>query len=71
MPLSGRWFVESMDGVRQEFGPGEVSFGEDQGCIENNGKTGHLSGTLGNTPCVLMVVQFDTKREATTPCRFE
>jgi hypothetical protein len=25
VPLSGRWFVESMDGVRTEMGPGDVS----------------------------------------------
>ena len=30
IPLSGRWFVETMDGVRVEMGPGEISFGEDQ-----------------------------------------
>jgi len=24
IPLSGRWFVESMDGVRVEMGPGEI-----------------------------------------------
>ena len=32
VPLSGRWFVEAMDGVRHEFGPGEFSFGGDQNC---------------------------------------
>ena len=32
IPLSGRWFVESMDGERVEMGPGEISFGEDQSC---------------------------------------
>ena len=31
IPLSGRWFVETMDGARVEMGPGEMSFGEDQG----------------------------------------
>ncbi len=29
--LSGRWFVETMDGHRVEMGPGEISFAEDQG----------------------------------------
>ncbi|MGA8278063.1 MAG: hypothetical protein WB784_07715 [Rhodanobacteraceae bacterium] len=58
VPLSGRWFVESMDGTRREFGPGEVSLGEDQNCIEDgNGSKGHRSGTLGDAPCVLMCVQ--------------
>lgn len=70
IPLSGRWFVEAMDGTRVEMGPGEISFGEDQGCRIIDGRTGHRSGTLGDEPAVLMVVQFDTKREQTTPCRF-
>jgi hypothetical protein len=55
--LSGRWFIESMDGIRIEQGPGEFSFGEDQGCIERDGKKGHRSGTLGAEPAALMTVQ--------------
>ena len=34
IPLSGRWFVESMDGERVEMGPGEISFGDDQNTRE-------------------------------------
>jgi hypothetical protein len=70
IPLSGRWFVEAMDGSRVEMGPGEISFGEDQGCRTIDGRTGHRSGTVGHEPVVLMVVQFDTRRERKTPCRF-
>ena len=55
--LSGRWWIESMDGTRIEQGPGEFSFGEDQGCIETGGKNGHRSGTIGEEPAVLMTVQ--------------
>ena len=55
--LSGRWFIESMDGTRIEQGPGEFSFGEDQGCTETDGKKGHRSGTIGDEPCRLMTVQ--------------
>jgi hypothetical protein len=55
--LSGRWWVESMDGTRVEQGPGEFSFGEDQGCAEVDGKKGHRSGTIGDEPCRLMTVQ--------------
>lgn len=57
VPLSGRWFVEATDGNRVEMGPGEASFGGDQGAREVNGKVGHLSGTLPDAPAVLMVVQ--------------
>jgi len=59
MPMSGRWFVESMDGVRAEFGPGELSFGGDQNCREVEGRRGHRSGTVGDAPAVLMLVQYD------------
>lgn len=70
VPLSGTWFVEAMDGTRAEMGPGQLAFGEDQGCRKRDGKTGHLSGTVGDEPAVLMIVQFDSKRDRTTPCRF-
>ena len=55
--LSGRWFIESMDGTRIEQGPGEFSFGEDQGCVAHDGRLGHRSGTVGDEPAVLMCVQ--------------
>ena len=55
--LSGRWFIESMDGTRVEQGAGEFSFGEDQGCVVRDGKKGHRSGTVGDQPAVLMTVQ--------------
>lgn len=57
IPLSGRWFVESMDGRRIEMGPGEISFGADQGTRERDGRRGHLSGTVGDGPAVLWLVQ--------------
>ena len=55
--LSGRWFIESMDGARIEQGPGEFSFGEDQDCREIDGRKGHRSGTVGDEPAVLMTIQ--------------
>lgn len=58
VPLSGRWFVESMDGTRVEFGPGELSFGEDQNCKKDaQGRKGHRSGTVGDEPARLMTIQ--------------
>jgi len=58
VPLSGRWFVESMDGTRIEMGPGELSLGEDQGCrADASGRKGHRSGTVGQDPAHLMTVQ--------------
>ena len=64
VPLSGRWFVETMDGTRVEMGAGEVSFGGDQGCIADaHGHKGHRSGTVGDEPAVLMIVQMDDTDE--------
>lgn len=58
VPLSGRWWVESMDGQRVEMGPGELSFGEDQGTAQTaDGRRGHRSGTVGDEPAHLMTVQ--------------
>ena len=46
--LSGQWYVESMDGERVVIGPGEFSFGGDQGCrADAQGRIGHLFGTGG------------------------
>jgi hypothetical protein len=70
VPLSGRWFVEAMDGTRVEMGAGEISFGGDQNCSENDGKRGHLSGTVGELPAVLMVVQFEDSHAPKSPCEF-
>ncbi|MBY0611537.1 MAG: cupin domain-containing protein [Beijerinckiaceae bacterium] len=70
IPLSGRWSVESMDGQEVEMGSGEISFGEDQGTRETNGRKGHYSKTVGIEPCVLMIVQFDKPPMLNSACRF-
>ncbi len=70
IPLSGRWYVESMDGQRVEMGPGEVSFGEDQQSRERDGRKGHSSGTVGNEPAILMLVQMEAQGAVASPCRF-
>jgi hypothetical protein len=58
VPLSGRWGVETMDGIQVEMGPGDVSFGDDLGTHGRDGKRGHRSWTVGDQPAVLMLVQF-------------
>ena len=59
-----------MDGVRIEMGPGEISFGEDQNTRPLDGKRGHLSGTVGAEPAVLMLVQFEVLPMIASACRF-
>ena len=63
IPLSGTWFVETMDGQRVEMGPGEASFGADQNTVADaDGHQGHISGTVGDQPCMLMIVQLKGDR---------
>lgn len=70
IPLSGRWYVESMDGQRVEMGVGDISFGADQNTKEIDGRKGHSSGTVGSEPAVLMLVQFDSPQSMLSPCGF-
>ena len=69
IPLSGRWFVETMDGKRVEMGPGEVSFGGDQNTkTDAQGRKGHRSGTVGNQPAVTMLIQLEKDPFVVQPC---
>ncbi|MBZ9764314.1 cupin domain-containing protein [Mesorhizobium sp. CA8] len=70
VPLSGRWFVESMDGARVEMGPGELSFGGDQNCRQTDGKRGHRSGTVGDEPAALIVIQLEDAPTQSLACEF-
>lgn len=69
--LSGRWFVETMDGHRVEMGPGELMFGEDQGTRPREGRKGHLSGTVGDKPCTMMVTGLHIPPTVDQPGRFK
>ncbi len=60
IPLSGGWWVETMDGHRTEMRTGELSFGADQGTTDEKG---HRSGVLDNAPCRMMIVQFPDRPE--------
>ncbi|WP_304164673.1 hypothetical protein [Lonsdalea britannica] len=63
IPLSGRWFVETMDGNRIEMGPGEMSFGYDKNAGMFGKKVGHISGAVGHEPAKVMVVQVSSALE--------
>ncbi|MBW7923498.1 MAG: cupin domain-containing protein [Burkholderiaceae bacterium] len=68
VPLSGGWWVEAMDGTRVEMRTGELSLGEDQGCVPDaQGRRGHRSGALGDAPAVLLVVKCHAAA-VTHPC---
>lgn len=72
VPLSGRWFVETMDGQRVEMGSGDISFGEDQGTKPNaQGHRGHLSGTVGSEPAVLVTIQLDAAPTVGRACHLK
>lgn len=60
VPIDGKWFVETMDGLQVEMGPGEISFGADQNSkADAAGRIGHRSGTVGDKPACLMLVQLE------------
>jgi hypothetical protein len=59
-----------MDGTRIEMGCGDISFGGDQHCRQIEGRRGHRSGTVGEAPAVLMLVQFDATSAPATACGF-
>lgn len=71
--VSGRWFVETMDGFRVVMGPGEVSFGGDQTSKPDaQGRFGHRSGTVGDELLVLMAVQLEGEAWlGLKPCAFK
>jgi hypothetical protein len=72
IPLSGHWFVQTMDGKRVVMGPGDVSLGEDQNTKPDaQGHKGHLSGTVGNEPCVTLMVQLEGPSTVNQPGRFK
>ncbi|WP_301676775.1 hypothetical protein [Methanoculleus methanifontis] len=69
VPLSGRWFVETMDGTRVEMEAGDLSFGNDQNTQpDERGQRGHRSGTVGDEPAVLMLVQVERGPDPGRPC---
>ncbi len=72
VPLSGRWFVETMDGTRVEMGSGELSFGNDQNTKSDaQGHRGHRSGTVGDQSCVIMMVQVEQVPVNSKPCQLK
>ena len=60
IPISGGWWVETMDGQRVEMRTGELSFGADQGTTDEKG---HKSGVLDGKPCRMMIIQHKDKKE--------
>ena len=63
LTMTGRWFVETMDGQRVEMGPGEVSFGGDLTAKPDaQGRCGHRSGTVGDELLVLMAFELEGER---------
>lgn len=57
VPLSGRWWVRTQDGVRTVMGPGEMHLGDDVDAVPDEvGRVGHDSGTEGDEAVVLLMI---------------
>ncbi len=70
IPLRGRWFLETQDGSRVEMGPGDIHFGQDLETARRRRDRGHLSGTVGDEPCLQVLIQFASSPAAPTPHPF-
>ena len=70
VPLSGRWFIETQDGIRLEMGPGDIHWGQDIGTRAVGDNYGHRSGQIGNEPCVHLMIQFKVPRGEGLACPF-
>ncbi|AOX17635.1 cupin domain-containing protein [Kozakia baliensis] len=69
VPLSGTWFVQSMDGTRVELNAGDALLSEDLGAVRDaQGHAGHLSGNVGDAPVALMITQFRDARASHKAC---
>lgn len=62
VPLSGRWFIETQDGARVDMGPGDIHWGAD--VASGNNAIAHLSGVIGDAPCVQLMIEFDKVGDA-------
>jgi hypothetical protein len=52
LPLSGRWFVEAMDGQGRRMGPGDLLFRDDQNARKRaGGKAISLARSVMSPPC--------------------
>ena len=57
VPLSGRWWTETQDGVRSVMGPGDLHLGDDIDAVpDTEGRIGHDSGTEGDESVVLLMI---------------
>ncbi len=64
--------MNKLDGARVVMGPGDVSFGEDQNTKPDaKGHKGHLSGTVGNEPCVTFMFQLKGPSTINQPGHFK
>ncbi|AXH35401.1 hypothetical protein DVJ78_08245 [Humibacter sp. BT305] len=62
--LTGRWFIQTQDGTRIEMGPGDLHWGADQHTAAIGGGPGHRSGQIGDSGCLLMMIQRTTEEES-------
>lgn len=60
IPVEGKWYIETMDKHKVVYSVGELSFGDDVHAKLYKGKIGHLSGSVGNAPAKVMVIQVDS-----------
>ncbi|BBM98388.1 hypothetical protein MPTK1_1g13110 [Marchantia polymorpha subsp. ruderalis] len=65
--LSGSWYIETTDGSRYEFQPGEVLFQDNTKNSPADKTPQHFSGAVGDLPCQQFIIQFDRSPEVDNP----
>ncbi|KAL3699758.1 hypothetical protein R1sor_017780 [Riccia sorocarpa] len=65
--LSGSWFIETTDGSRYEFQPGEVLFQDNVKWSPAAKLPQHYSGVVGDQPCQQFIIQFKRAPEIDNP----
>ena len=64
--LTGRFFLEAMDGTRVELTAGHLFLGEDQGTHSPDGRRGHRSGAVGDDDVTLIMVPVHDPRRGSS-----
>lgn len=66
--LSGKWYIETSDGSRREFGPGEILFQDNIEGSPASKKPQHKSGVVGDSVNQQLILQVERKAEVDNPC---
>ncbi len=69
VPLQGSFYIQAQDGSKVTLAPGNLYLGEDLNTTADaDGHKGHISGSKGDDPVILLITQLDVKPTVEEPC---